>query len=294
MNDLPKLAIIGAGKVGQTLGRLWHERRVFEIGDVLNRRLDNARAAVAFVGAGRPTNDWGRLTPADVYMLSVPDDAIEVCAHKLAQTGVVGTGSIVLHCSGSKSSSVLGPLEIAGARVASMHPVKSFADPSQASVSFAGTHCALEGHRSACAVLKDAVEQCGGLTFEIGAEAKLLYHAATVFASNYVVALAEVALRCFEQAGVPRAQGLSIALPLLRGTVENISKLGTADALTGPISRGDDAIVGAQHRELAKHDAELAKLYASLGRYAVELAAEKGGADRSSLQRIAQELTDGH
>lgn len=290
MNEPPKLSVIGAGKVGKALCRLWQQRGIFAIGDVLNRRIENARAAAKFIGAGRPVGDWSRLERADLYMLSVPDDAIEACAERLTHVGIVTPGSIVFHCSGSKSSSLLARLATAGARVASFHPVKSFAEPGQAAESFAGTYCALEGDATACTVLRGAVERCGGHAFEIEAERKLVYHAATVFASNYLVSLTEVALKCFEQAKVPREQAQSIALSLLRGALENVSRLGTVDALTGPIARGDADLVGEQHRALAELDAEIARLYACLGRYALELSTRQQSAAVSALEQIEKVL----
>lgn len=284
------LSVIGAGRVGKALCCLWRRQGVFAIGGVLNRTLESAQAAASFIGAGRPVEDWARLEPADLYMLSVPDDAIEACAERLRAAAVVPRGAIVFHCSGSKSSSVLAPLEAAGAQVASLHPVKSFADPGRAAESFAGTECALEGDPEACAVLETAIERCGGRVFRIDAEQKLVYHAATVFASNYVVALIEVVLRCFEHAGIGADRAMSIALPLVRGTIENIAGLGTVDALTGPIARGDSALVGDQLRALAGHDPEIAALYARLGLHALDLSRRQGSADAAALERIAERL----
>jgi len=284
------LSVIGAGRVGRTLCRLWRQNEVFAIGDVRNRSAESTQAAAEFIGAGRPIDDWARLARADLYMLSVPDDAIEDCVERLRAAVVVPRGAIVFHCSGSKSSAVLGPLAEDGARIASMHPVKSFADPGLAVETFDGTECALEGDAEACAVLESAIERCGGHVFRVDAGQKLVYHAATVFASNYVVALMEVALRCFERAGIGRDRALPIALPLVRGTIDNIGCLGTVDALTGPIARGDSALVGAQLRALADWDGHVAALYAFLGSYALDLSRRQGSADSASLERIAERL----
>lgn len=290
---MPQLTVVGAGRVGKALCRLWREQRVFTIGDVLNRRPGSARAAVSFIGAGRPVEDWSKLGAADVLMLSVPDDAIAACVEKLKNSKAVAPGAIVFHCSGSAPSSVLAPLESTGARIASMHPVKSFADPAEAAESFEGTHCALEGDFAACALLEAAIERCGGRAFNIDTAYKLTYHAGTVFASNYLVGLMEVALACFERAGVDRERARSIALPLALGTLGNVGRLGTADALTGPIARGDSALVGEQLRALEEWDEEIGRLYANLGRYALELSARQGSADPASLERIRELLRKG-
>ncbi|MBN1238345.1 MAG: DUF2520 domain-containing protein, partial [Gammaproteobacteria bacterium] len=138
---MPTLSVIGCGRVGTTLSRVWSDAGVFGIGDVLNRRPGSARAAVELVGAGRPVDDWAALGPADVFMLSVPDDAIAPCARRLAQRNVVAPGTVAFHCSGARSSDLLAELRAAGAEVASLHPVKSFADPRSAAKTFPGTLC---------------------------------------------------------------------------------------------------------------------------------------------------------
>lgn len=225
-------------------------------------------------------------------MLSVPDDAITACVDKLKNSKAVGPGTIVFHCSGSKPSSLLAPLEASGARVASVHPVKSFADPALAAETFAGTQCGIEGDAEACALLAAAIARSGGRAFRIDTAHKLEYHAATVFASNYLVSLIEVALRCFELGGVDRDRGLSIALPLAAGTLDNVGRLGTTAALTGPIARGDAALVAEQLKALSEQDEQIGALYARLGRYALELSARQGGADPAALERISALLQD--
>jgi predicted short-subunit dehydrogenase-like oxidoreductase (DUF2520 family) len=282
------LSVIGCGKVGKTLGRVWSDARVFDIGDVLNRRPDSARAATDFIGAGRPVAAWTELGRADVFMLSVPDDAIGPCAQRLAQQKTVAPGAIVFHCSGAKASGLLAELRTVGAEVASLHPVKSFADPRRAAETFPGTVCALEGDSRACAVLDEAIGRAGGRCLRVGADRKLVYHAGTVFVSNYLVSLLEVGVRCFVEAGMTRKQALSIALPLARGTLENVAALDTVDALTGPIARGDSGLVGDQLAALLDRYPDIGELYAMLGHYALELSRRRTSADPAALDKIEQ------
>ncbi|WP_234044191.1 MULTISPECIES: hypothetical protein [Burkholderia cepacia complex] len=71
---MSRLTIVGAGRVGQTLGNLIVANRVVDVGQIYAR--DIARAAVAFVGAGRAVDDLARVEPADIWLLSVPDTRI--------------------------------------------------------------------------------------------------------------------------------------------------------------------------------------------------------------------------
>ena len=135
------LNIVGAGHVGRTLGRLFAARGVFAVQDVRTRSLASARAAVAFIGAGTPVD--ADMRPADVWMLAVADDAIAGVAAALAQATPMA-GATVFHCSGAKASGELDALRRAGAVVASVHPVRSFADPAAVAAAFDGTFCGVE------------------------------------------------------------------------------------------------------------------------------------------------------
>ena len=52
--------------------------------------------------------------------------------------------------------------------------------------------------------------------------------------------------------------------PLVRETLENVLALGTARALTGPIARGDDAVVKRHLEALSAWDARIAAIYREL------------------------------
>jgi len=285
------LDIIGCGSVGRTLGKLWHDARAFQIGGVLNRSVESAADAVSFIGAGNAVASYEALEPADAFMVSTSDDAIEGCCRELVQAGVLKGGDTVFHCSGSMPSSVLGPAREAGARTASIHPVKSFADPARSVETFAGTFCALEGDEGACDVLRDALGKLDANVFEVDPEFKAVYHAATVFVCNYLVALMEVGYRCFEKAGLPRNSATEVMQPIVKGTVDNLFELGPVQALTGPIARGEEKVVTRQSKALADWDGSIEDLYRALGQVAADLSEAQGTASPEALGRIRDLLS---
>ncbi len=284
------LNVIGCGHVGQTLARLWTGNAVFEVRGVLNRSQSSGERAIDFVGSGTVVDDFDQLEPTDLVMISARDDAIETCCQALCQSGTLREGAIVFRCSGSLPSTLLAAAREHGARIASVHPVKSFADSARAADTFAGTFCAVEGDAEACAVLRDALQACGANTFDVRPEAKTIYHAGTVFSCNYLVALLELGLRCFEQAGVPREAAAEILCPIVQGTVDNVLSLGPARALTGPIARGEVPVVERQIEALGAWDETVERAYRMLGRVAAELSAAKGEADAESLGVIRELL----
>ena len=280
------LNIIGGGKVGRTLAALWKRVHAFSIQDVLSGTPHGARSAVAFIGEGSVVSALEAMRAADLWMLTPPDSEIAACCSALAASGVLRKGDIVFHCSGALSSAELEPAAKRGARVASVHPLKSFAEPHAAVENFAQTWCAAEGDGAALAVLRPAFERIGAHIVEIDPRSKPAYHAASVMVSNYLVALMEAGLRCYENAGIPREAAGAMMQPLVRETVENVFKLGTIKALTGPIARGDDAVVAQQLAALTRWDARIANLYRELGAVALDLARLQGESRTAALERM--------
>lgn len=284
------LNVIGCGSVGRTLARAWSQRGLLAVGGVLNRSPGSSRRAVDFIGAGRAVEAYGQLPPAGLAMISASDEAIAGCCAALCAAGMVGQGTVVFHCSGALSSDVLQPARQLGARTASLHPVKSFADPGAAVETFAGTFCALEGDPDACATLRALLEGCGARAFLIDPRAKPVYHAGTVFACNYLAALLAVGLKCLERAGVDRAAAPEVLRPIVAGTVENVFRLGPAQALTGPIARGEVSVVAREIEALGEWDPEVQRLYKALGRAAADLSSAKGAASQEALAAVRRLL----
>ena len=269
------LSIIGCGKVGQALGRLWHDRQTFVLLDILNRSTASAQQACAFIGAGSVAADHAALRNADIYLIATSDDQIAACCNALAAAGKLQPGSIVFHCSGALSSLELAAATAQGAAVASVHPIRSFADPQQVAGHFDGTWCGSEGDAAALAVLGSAFSAIGAQSVEIRREQKTLYHAAAVFASNYQVTLIDVAQQAYVAAGIPPELALKLIEPLLSESAANAFRLGPVTALTGPIARGDLATVSRQYQAVRQWQPQIAELYQQFAALTTDLALRK-------------------
>src|SRR2546430_797995 len=121
------LAIIGAGRVGRTLGRRLREAG-WRIGAVVTRSKGSARRAVRFLGAGKAFAGMTRqVLLSQVILIATPDDEIVVVARELARIGEEELrGRVILHTSGAMDSGALEPLRAHGATVGSMYPLQSF------------------------------------------------------------------------------------------------------------------------------------------------------------------------
>lgn len=269
MSAVPKpVVIIGAGRMGQGLALALRE----------------ADIGVTLLGRTRPTDATRQ---AGLVLIATPDDAIGAVAGELARGGAIGEHQVVLHLSGLLDRLALDALAFTGAALGSFHPLQSVADPATAPERLRGSFAGLEGDPGALAAGAALAEALGMRSVRLAPGSKAAYHAGAVFASNYVVVLAEMARRLAHGAGLPKDTATQLYLPLMQGTVANLGA-GPADALTGPIRRGDGATVRAH---LAVLDAEDRALYRALGLVALQLAREDGLAadDADAVERALRQ-----
>jgi predicted short-subunit dehydrogenase-like oxidoreductase (DUF2520 family) len=272
LTPMKKINLIGSGRVGSTLARLWQDQGTFEVQDVLTRGLASAQHAVDFIGAGRAAGSLADMRPADLWMLAVPDREISSVATALSQLDPTHPASIAFHCSGALPSGELSELKQQGWEVASAHCLLSFANPNDAVTQFAGTPCALEGDAPAVEVLSAAFQQIKGHCFPLLAKDKLLYHAAAVFATNFLPVLQATADQLWRDSGMPDAIALQVKEKLLHNAVTNILSLGPVAALTGPAARGDLALVQRQGEAVTAWDPATGDAYQALSRLAAKMA----------------------
>jgi len=305
-----RLNLIGSGRVGKTLGRLWHASGVLTVQDVLTTSPATAQAAVDFIGAGTACTTLQAMRPADLWMIATPDAqlarvaqqlvdhrddhlAVHLAAHLVdrlpapwtahgashrAESGHHPAGAVppmVFHCSGALGAAVLQPLQALGWQVASAHCLLSFATPAAAVAQFAGTPCALEGEPALCAQLQTLFTAIGARCFDLASDQKLLYHAGGVFATNFLPVLQSVAEDLWRSSGMPEALVADLRASLLHNAVANITRLGPQGALTGPAARGDLQAIERQGVAVAQWSPPAGQAYAALSELALQLALKK-------------------
>lgn len=269
---MKSLNLVGCGRAARTLAHLWHRDGVFEIADVFTRSVTSAEAACRFIGGGKAVDSYAAMRHADLWLIGVPDREITAVAERLAASSRVRAGDGVFHLSGFTPSSVLSALATRGARCASAHPVLSFADPVSAVRQVRGSLCGIEGDAALCEELGGALTAVGSEPFPVDAARKPLYHAGSVFASNFLVVIMDIARRAYLEAGVPESVADRLMAPLARHALENVLVRGAAASLTGPAARGDRDVVSVQQRALSRWDPASGEAYAALTALACRLA----------------------
>ena len=266
-----KLSVIGCGRLGKTLAFLLAKTGLVCVQEVVNLNRASAEEAVAFIGQGRTCASIKQLKSADVYLIATPDDSIEPVAQQLAKQSLLSKANVVFHCSGLLSSECLNSLAQLGCYTASIHPLFSFSKPMVDVEVFKGTYCAFEGSKLALEKLLPLFRAIDSQLFLIEKNDKALYHAASVFASNYLVTLASMAEVCYKKAGLSSKLAKILTRALMAQTFSKIQCLDESSAaLTGPLQRGDKNTLN-KHLQALKPFSDLACVYKNLARATLPL-----------------------
>jgi predicted short-subunit dehydrogenase-like oxidoreductase (DUF2520 family) len=255
-------------------------------------RLVSARAGLpALVGTLESQ------APALVF-LTVPDDAVAAVAAKLAAAGSTIPPTVAfVHTSGALELEALAPLRRRHP-VGSFHPLRSFPEPGPPE-SFRGIVIAVDASsESLRRVLNRLVRDLGAKPKRVEDTQRAIYHAAAVFASNYVVALLAEAISLLEDSGWTEKEAVEGLIPLAEGAVANVLRRGPIGALTGPIRRGDAETVTRHLAALAALDARPGShadprktdVYRMLGQVALEIA-QKAGLEPVAAEQTRRALT---
>lgn len=195
------------------------------------------RAGRSFAGALRESHhvdllhhdEVSTLVEADLVLVCVPDDAVASCARRL----VIAEDTVVAHVAGALGLDVLVP----HARRASVHPLAVLSDPVVGATRLRGATFAVAGDPR----VRELVTSLGGRAIEVAEEDRVLYHATAVAAANHLVAL------CAHVEVLAHGCGLDLddLLALSGQALEDVGRVGPADALTGPAARGDEVTLAA-------------------------------------------------
>jgi predicted short-subunit dehydrogenase-like oxidoreductase (DUF2520 family) len=291
--SMPVVFVMGAGVVGTTLAARLMGAGV-PIAGLHGRqpeRSAGAGAAAADSAASVPTSS-GEIPPAlsesEVVIIAVRDDRIPDVAARLVREQRLRKDQVLLHTSGA----IAAAQALAAARphvraVGTLHPLLSFAAAAPGAIQdLASVAFCVEGDDAARAVATRLVRLLGGRALLLDGESLPLYHAGAVVASNYVVALVDVARGLLVAAGVPAAQALPALLPLLSSVVQNLSQVGLPGALTGPIERGDVSSVEQHVRILEARAPAVLDLYRMVGHHVLRLARKKSPLEPATVARL--------
>lgn len=216
--DIPeRMAVLGNGRLGTAMVRGLRAAGVDVVGPL--GRAESAHA--------------------DAILLCVPDAQIPSAA-----AAVAGFAPLIGHTSGATPLAALNQPAIGAF---GLHPLQTFVgnDPPER---FHGVSCAVAGTTPpALSAARGLADVLGMRAFEIRDADRAAYHGAACISSNFLITLQWAAEELAHGAGIDGSNARAMLVPLVRATVDNWAELGPAQALTGPVARGDQATV-AEHR----------------------------------------------
>jgi len=282
-----KVGFIGAGTVGTALAILLSSKGYRFVGASRRSRSSTGNLPRAVSNLRLLDSNQEVADSAELVFITTPDDAIAEVAKQVRWH----SGQSVVHCSGADSTDVLEPALKAGAMVGCFHPLQTFAGIEQAVENIPGSTFAIEAEEPLLTTLKDMAVTLGGQWIELKAADKVAYHAAAVFACNYMVTLVKLATDLWQTFSIPPDQATRALLPLIRGTLHNIESIGIPQCLTGPIARGDTGTIKKHLEALREKAPSLLSPYQELGRQTVPIALAKGRISKQQALELEDILT---
>lgn len=288
-----RVGVIGAGRVGAVLAAsLRHYRAAdgspdFVISAVAGESDASRRRIADLLPGVRIARPTSVARPADIVLLTVPDDMLGNVVTQLAASGALHAGQYVVHTSGRHGLAILEPAREVGARTVALHPAMTFTGTSVDLDRLTGCVFGLTASASDRSFTDALVHAFGGRPMWVPEQMRTLYHAGLAHGANHLVTLVTEAMEILSAAGADDPAGT--LRPLLTAALDNALAQGDA-ALTGPIVRGDAGTVAAHLADIRANAVQTLPSYLAMARATVSRAVSDGRLLPIRALKIAQIL----
>jgi predicted short-subunit dehydrogenase-like oxidoreductase (DUF2520 family) len=246
LQGIQHIVLIGAGNVATHLG-LAIQKTGRRIVQVYSRTEENVRLLSGMLHADFTIDLKTIYQNADLYIVSVADDAIKTIAGSLHLNG-----KMIVHTSGSVSMDVLGNCSD---NFGVLYPLQTFSK-SRAIDLLTVPFCIEANSKDNLELLEHFAKELSQKVVEVDSEKRKILHLAAVFASNFPNFMYTVA----DQIISDKNLDFDLLRPLIMETAMKVQELKSEEAQTGPASRGDKAII-MKHVELLEAYPEYKEIY---------------------------------
>lgn len=258
-----KTGIVGAGKVGVTLGKYISQAQgkegfSLEFTGFYSCTEASAKQAAEFARASVFRTLEEITEQNDILFLTVPDRNIKEVWDKLRTFPL--EGKIICHFSGLLSSDIFEGIQGKGAYGYALHPLFAISSKWESYEQLGTSYFTIEGSEKYISFWEKQFSILGNPVCVIKKEQKVLYHAAAVFASNFVIALMKTAEELLGACGFTKEAAKEALLPLFLHNSGAVAGQGIVKALTGPAERADLGTMKAHMDALSAEDRELYRL----------------------------------
>ena len=216
------VVLLGAGNVATHLYKAFKNAENVTVIQWYNRSL---RSLQEHKNEVEIISDISDLKEADIYILSVSDDAVAELSHQLPFKG-----RLVVHTSGSVNIHDLDKKNLRGV----FYPLQTFSR--DADLDFTTVPICIEVlEKPSYPILKELAQAIGCRSHRINGDQRASLHLAAVYVNNFTNQLYRIAHEITENSGVE----FDILKPLITETAHKIQTLSPYMAQTGPAKRND-------------------------------------------------------
>ncbi|MEZ4853786.1 Rossmann-like and DUF2520 domain-containing protein [Flavobacterium sp.] len=217
-----KVSVIGSGNVAQHLIKVFLQAPKIELVQAFARQ---PQASLHLLPKEKITNDYNTLQDADVYIISVSDNAINEVSNQLPFTN-----KLVVHTSGTTGLDAITDKNRKGV----FYPLQTFSKNKV--VDFSTIPICLEAeNKEDYSLLESLANAISNNVYSISSEQRKSLHVAAVFVSNFVNHLYSIGSEICKENDVP----FEILKPLIQEVANKIETLSPKEAQTGPALRND-------------------------------------------------------
>ncbi len=260
--SLNRIVLRGAGNVATHLGEAL-SRAGYSIVQVYSRTEASASELAVKLHCSYTVAMEDVTAEADLYVVSVKDDALPVLA---AQLGKVNREALFVHTAGSVPMDVWkGKAD----RYGVLYPMQTFSK--QRPVDFTTVSFFVEALRKEDSeALMELAVGLGGKAYEASSEQRRFLHIAAVFACNFSNHMYAVAKHLLDAHGLP----FEAMYPLIDETARKVHEMAPVAGQTGPAQRNDVQVMDG-HLNMLADEPELAEIYRLVSRNIYKYSSEK-------------------
>ncbi len=239
------IVLIGSGNVASHLGKALHNAKHC-IRQVYSRNLENAQELARELNA-EATSELTQLnTSADLYIISVKDDAIQAVVEQMPELN-----GLVVHTAGSVSVDALSRFTNYGV----FYPFQTFIKGAQ--LQFANIPILVESNTEANTYfLFELGEELSNTVLRANSEQRGALHISAVFACNFVNHMYRMGEAVLSENGLP----FELLHPLIKETADKVVRMSPSVAQTGPAVRNDQQIIQ-KHIQYLSDNKEQQQIY---------------------------------
>jgi len=235
-----KVVILGGGNVSYHLTTHFLENSQVELVQIFNRTIDKI---LKFKDKTSITTNLNELKEADIYIITVSDDAIATLSSELNLKN-----KLVVHTSGSVSLEQLK----SNANKGVFYLLQSFSKDTK--VDFSNIPICIEAERNEdLLILEKLGRSLSENIYFIDSSQRQKLHVAAVFVNNFVNHLYYLGNDICEENNIP----FEILQPLIAETAKKITNLLPFEAQTGPAKRMDTKTIKKHKAMLTKSQEEI-------------------------------------